>query len=72
MYVLFFAEQDQVEELSDVEVLNTGKPIWEARVDILGCADAVEYYGGIAATIAGLFSNSLLGFPVDSTVIRRF
>ncbi|XP_064613671.1 4-trimethylaminobutyraldehyde dehydrogenase-like [Liolophura sinensis] len=45
--------RDQAEELSHVEVLNTGKPIWEARVDILGCADAVEYYGGIAATIAG-------------------
>ena len=35
------------------EVLDTGKPIWEARYDITGCADTIEYYGGLAANITG-------------------
>ncbi|XP_005113416.2 4-trimethylaminobutyraldehyde dehydrogenase [Aplysia californica] len=45
----------RVEELARTEVLDTGKPIWEARYDIEGCADTIEYYGGLAAAIAGDF-----------------
>ncbi|XP_041366547.1 4-trimethylaminobutyraldehyde dehydrogenase-like [Gigantopelta aegis] len=43
------------EEIARVEVLDTGKPIWEARYDILGCADTIQYYGGLAATLTGEF-----------------
>ncbi|XP_060579513.1 4-trimethylaminobutyraldehyde dehydrogenase A-like, partial [Ruditapes philippinarum] len=43
------------EELARAETLDTGKPIWEARFDIQGCADSVEYYGGLASTISGEF-----------------
>jgi len=42
------------EELADLEVQDTGKPISEAiAVDILSGADAVEYYAGIAASLHG-------------------
>lgn len=43
------------EELARLETLDTGKPIWESRFDIQGCADSIEYYGGLAATISGNF-----------------
>lgn len=46
--------QEKLVEISQAEVTDTGKPIWEARVDIAGCADVFEYYGGIAASIHGM------------------
>lgn len=46
--------QDRLEEFAQTEVLDTGKPIWEARYDIQGCADTIDYYGGLAARISGL------------------
>ena len=45
--------QENKEELARVEVHDTGKPIWEARFDVEGCADAVEYFAGLASNIAG-------------------
>ena len=45
--------QERSEELARTEVLDTGKPIWEARFDILGCADTIEYYGGLAPSVVG-------------------
>ena len=47
--------QEKLEEIAQAEVTDTGKPIWEARVDIAGCADVFEYYGGVAASIHGKF-----------------
>lgn len=45
-------------ELAHLEVLDTGKPIAEAStVDILSGADALEYFGGIAASIHGEHHN---------------
>mgnify|MGYP006271536383 FL=1 len=42
------------EELSQLETLDTGKPIQETRVaDATSAADALEYFGGLAATLAG-------------------
>ena len=46
-----------MEEFTQVETLDTGKPIWEARFDIQSCADSVEYYGGLAASISGKHSS---------------
>jgi betaine-aldehyde dehydrogenase len=41
-------------ELAQLEVLDTGKPIQEAiEVDIVTGADVVEYYAGLASTIHG-------------------
>lgn len=41
------------EDIAKVEVHDNGKPIWEARVDVEGCADTLEYYAGLAATVVG-------------------
>lgn len=46
--------KERNEELAKVEVEDTGKPIHEALVaDILSGAEALEYFGGIAASIEG-------------------
>ncbi|XP_052796379.1 4-trimethylaminobutyraldehyde dehydrogenase-like [Mya arenaria] len=47
--------RSRMEELAQLETLDTGKPIWEARFDIQGCADTIEYYGGLASTVTGDF-----------------
>ncbi|KAK3611299.1 hypothetical protein CHS0354_015712 [Potamilus streckersoni] len=47
--------RSRLEDLSRIEVLDTGKPIWEAKCDIAGVADSIEYYGGLAATVSGDF-----------------
>jgi len=44
---------ENLESLAELEVLNNGKPIWEARIDIQTCADCFLYYGGVATTITG-------------------
>ncbi|WP_231639084.1 betaine-aldehyde dehydrogenase [Sphingomonas profundi] len=42
------------EALARLETLNTGKPIQETEaVDVISGADCLEYYAGVAATIAG-------------------
>ena len=42
------------EELAQLETLDTGKPIQETRVaDWPSGADALEYFGGLAATVTG-------------------
>ncbi|MCG2461481.1 betaine-aldehyde dehydrogenase [Flavobacteriaceae bacterium F89] len=42
------------EEIARIEVEDTGKPLTEAiSVDVLSGADALEYYGGIAASLHG-------------------
>jgi betaine-aldehyde dehydrogenase len=41
-------------ELAQIETRDTGKPIQEtSAVDVLSGADCLEYYGGLAASIAG-------------------
>ncbi|KAL3831800.1 hypothetical protein ACJMK2_023504 [Sinanodonta woodiana] len=47
--------RSRLDDLSRMEVLDTGKPIWEARFDIAGVADSMEYYGGLAAKMSGDF-----------------
>ncbi|KAG7175026.1 4-trimethylaminobutyraldehyde dehydrogenase-like [Homarus americanus] len=47
--------RENLENISSLEVRDTGKPIWEARVDIASCADALEYYGGLAPAIVGQY-----------------
>ncbi|OWF40779.1 4-trimethylaminobutyraldehyde dehydrogenase-like [Mizuhopecten yessoensis] len=49
--------RERSEELARTEVLDTGKPIWEARYDIQACADTIDYYGGLAAKIAGEYQQ---------------
>ncbi len=46
--------RDRAEELARLETLDTGKPISETRAaDWPSGADALEYFGGLAATIGG-------------------
>ena len=46
--------RERNEELALLETRNTGKPIQETRaVDVLSGAECVEYYAGLAASIAG-------------------
>lgn len=46
--------RERNEEIAQIEVEDTGKPISEAlSVDILSGADALEYFGGIAASLHG-------------------
>lgn len=46
--------RERGEELARLETLDTGKPIQETRVaDWPSGADALEYFGGLAATITG-------------------
>lgn len=46
--------RERNDELAQLEVLDTGKPIQEAlEVDIVTGADVIEYYAGLAASIQG-------------------
>ncbi|SEF66335.1 betaine-aldehyde dehydrogenase [Marinobacterium lutimaris] len=46
--------RERNDELADLEVLDTGKPMQEAReVDVVTGADVVEYYAGLAASLGG-------------------
>jgi len=46
--------RDRNRELSELETLDTGKPIQETLVaDATSAADALEYFGGLAATLTG-------------------
>lgn len=48
--------RDRNDELAELEVYDTGKPIAEANiVDVQSGADAIEYFAGLAATIKGEF-----------------
>ena len=49
-----FISQSRQEEISKVECLDTGKPLWEARFDIASMADSIEYFGGLAPTVTGM------------------
>jgi betaine-aldehyde dehydrogenase len=46
--------RERNDELAELEVLDTGKPIAEAlAVDVASGADCIEYYAGMAATLHG-------------------
>jgi betaine-aldehyde dehydrogenase len=46
--------RERNEELSQLETLDTGKPIQETRIaDAASGADALEYFGGLAGTLTG-------------------
>ncbi|WP_119461962.1 betaine-aldehyde dehydrogenase [Rhodospirillaceae bacterium SYSU D60014] len=46
--------RERNQEIAELEVMDTGKPIQEAvAVDVSSGADAIEYYAGIAASIHG-------------------
>lgn len=64
-YVCFgFLMQSRREEIAQMEVVNNGKSITEARTDVDSARLCIEYYAGLASTLSGLkfFSYSYI-FP---------
>jgi betaine-aldehyde dehydrogenase len=53
MWALADRIRTNIEMLAYIETLDCGKPIAEARLDILGTADILEYYAGLASKIYG-------------------
>jgi acyl-CoA reductase-like NAD-dependent aldehyde dehydrogenase len=47
------AIEDRAEELAELETLDNGKPIREARIDIRQAIDAFRYYAGWASKLEG-------------------
>lgn len=47
--------QERRDEIAKVEVINNGKSITEAEVDIDVAWQTIEYYAGIAPTLSGRF-----------------
>ena len=45
--------RQNVEELARNEVLDNGKPIWEARMDMDTVIGSLEFFGGVASSIYG-------------------
>ncbi|WP_298495063.1 betaine-aldehyde dehydrogenase [uncultured Maritimibacter sp.] len=46
--------RDRNRELSEIETMDTGKPLQETLVaDAVSAADALEYFGGLAASLTG-------------------
>lgn len=45
--------QHRREEISEVEVVNNGKSITEARLDVDSARLCIEYFAGLASSLAG-------------------
>ncbi|XP_046882947.1 4-trimethylaminobutyraldehyde dehydrogenase B [Hypomesus transpacificus] len=45
--------EDKREEIAEMEVVNNGKSITEARLDVDSARLCIEYYAGVASTLAG-------------------
>ena len=44
---VYFQVQENLEELAKMDVVDNGKPIWEARMDLETVIASLEYYGGM-------------------------
>lgn len=51
--------RERVEEIAYFETLENGKPIAQARGEVMGCADMFEYAGGLARSLHGDSFNNL-------------
>lgn len=51
--------QERREKIAKLEVINNGKSITEALVDIDIAWQCIEYYAGMAGTLAGGSSSTL-------------
>lgn len=45
--------QSRREEIAEMEVVNNGKSITEARLDVDSARLCIEYYAGLATTLSG-------------------
>lgn len=62
----YFCGQKRREEIAEVEVVDNGKSITEARLDVDSARLCIEYFAGLATAMAGLLAchNYLLVFNV--------
>lgn len=56
MYLPGFHAQSRREEIAEMEVVNNGKSITEARLDVDSARLCIEYYAGLASTLAGWYN----------------
>lgn len=45
--------RENLEDIARLDVIDNGKPIWEARLDMETVIGSLEYYGGLAAAWNG-------------------
>lgn len=56
MLLCGFGAQSRREEIAEIEVINNGKSITEARLDVDSARLCIEFYAGMSSTLAGGFS----------------
>lgn len=54
-----FHLQSRREEIAEMGVVNNGKSITEARLDVDSARLCIEYYAGMACTLAGWYDAAL-------------
>ncbi len=62
---------DRIEEIAPVLTLESGKPLWEARIEVEGAARYFEYYSNQAETLEGRSIPLGAGY-VDFTVYEPY
>ncbi|NP_001389775.1 4-trimethylaminobutyraldehyde dehydrogenase isoform 5 [Mus musculus] len=58
--------KERKDEIATVETINNGKSIFEARLDVDTCWQCLEYYAGLAASMAG---NAMIFKPSPFTPV---
>lgn len=53
--LIVFGAQRRREEIAETEVIDNGKSITEARLDVDSARLCIEFYAGLASTLAGGF-----------------
>lgn len=61
---MLLSSQERRDEIATLETINNGKSIFEARVDIDISWQCLEYYAGLAGSLAGENLTSLLFLSV--------
>ena len=61
-----------MEDFARAECLDTGKTIWECRMDIESYVDTLDYFARLAPTIAGMCSTEACHIYYDNTFIFTF
>lgn len=61
---MLLSSQERRDEIATLETINNGKSIFEARVDIDISWQCLEYYAGLAGSLAGENLISLLFLSV--------
>ncbi|MEQ8355260.1 MAG: aldehyde dehydrogenase family protein [Kiloniellaceae bacterium] len=62
---------EKIDEIAPLLTLESGKPLWEARIEVEGAARYFEYYGNQAETLEGRSIPLGAGY-VDYTVYEPF